>query len=42
MIQTYTTDEWARIQPAKFPETHWIVANHFFDAIVESIDAECP
>lgn len=39
---TYTTDEWGCEAPAEFPETHWIVANHLFDAIVESIDTECP
>lgn len=39
---TYTTDEWGCEAPAEFPEAHWIVANHLFDAVVESVDSECP
>lgn len=40
--RTYHANEWSCIQPAEFPEAHRIVSNHFFDAVVESIDAKRP
>lgn len=39
---TYHTDEWGCVEPTEFPEFHWIIANHFFDTIVESINTKCP
>lgn len=42
ILSTYNADEWTCVKPAEFPEFHWIVANHFFDTIVESINAKCP
>jgi hypothetical protein len=39
---TYHTDEWCSDGPAEFPEHEWVIANHVFDSIVESIYPECP
>lgn len=41
-LNTYHTDEWTSVQPAEFPEFHRVVANHFFDTIIESINTKCP
>lgn len=38
----YKTNKRARVQPAKFPEPHRIIADHILDAIVETIDTKCP
>lgn len=42
LIKTYKADAWRGEHPAEFPPYHWVISNHVFDAIVESLDAVAP
>lgn len=39
---TYDANEGTGEDPAEFPPSHWIVTDHFFDSIVESVDSKRP
>lgn len=42
LLKTYNANARCCNGPAEFPPCHWVVSNHVFDAIIESINTECP
>lgn len=42
LIKTHEADARSGEHPAELPPDHWVVSNHVFDAVVESLDAVAP